>query len=181
MITGTRVSLRPLSESELDDFHVRFVDIDGRGPWYPMPRTSLTRLREGIAKSGFWSEEDGIMVAVDPEGRMVGMVNWELLNSDVPDVELGYRVFEASDWGSGIGAEMLDLLSAWLFDTYRMNRLRLTIHVDNFGSQRVAEKCGFSLESTAREGWYSKGRWHDVHVYILTRTESAARRSGHNA
>jgi ribosomal-protein-alanine N-acetyltransferase len=146
-----------------------------------MPRTSLTRLREGFAKSGFWSEGDGIMVAVDPEGRMVGMVNWELLNSDVPDVELGYRVLEASDWGSGIGAEMLDLLSAWLFDTYRMNRLRLTIHVDNFGSQRVAEKCGFSLESTAREGWYSKGRWHDVHVYILTRTESAARRSGHNA
>jgi ribosomal-protein-alanine N-acetyltransferase len=180
MINGTKVTLRPLRESELDDLHPQLIDIDARGPWFPMPRTSLTRLHEGFSKHGFWSEEDGVMAAVDPEGRIIGMVNWELLNSDVPDVEIGYRVFDASDWGKGFGTEMLDLLSGWLFDTYRMNRLRLTIHVDNIGSQRVAENCGFERESTAREGWYSKGHWHDVHVYILRRVESDARRNGRN-
>jgi len=94
----------------------------------------------------------------------------------VPDVELGYRVFDRADWGRGIATEAVDLLAGWLFDTQPMNRLRLTIHLDNIGSHRVAEKSGFTKGGTSREAWNHKGIWHDIDVYILTRAESDERR-----
>jgi len=53
----------------------------------------------------------------------------------------------------------------------------VTIHVDNAGSHRVAEKCGFIKEGTSREAWYHKGKWHDIDVYTLTRAESDERRA----
>jgi RimJ/RimL family protein N-acetyltransferase len=113
---------------------------------------------------------------VDEQDRLIGIVDWNKLNGDVPDMELGYRVFDRSDCGKGIATEALDLLAGLLFDTEPINRLRLTIHVDNVGSRRVAEKCGFMKEGMAREAWYHRGRWHDIDVFTLTRAESDARR-----
>ena len=114
---------------------------------------------------------------VDDQDRLIGTVDWTKLNGTVPDVELGYRVFDIADRGKGIATEALDLLAGWLFDSQSMNRLNLVIHVDNIGSHRVAEKCGFTKEATSREAWYHNGKWHDMDVYILTRAESHARRA----
>jgi ribosomal-protein-alanine N-acetyltransferase len=172
VIKGTSVSLRPVAEPDLEELHSRLIDIDARGPWYPMPRTSLTKLRRNFEDAGFWSLDEGIFLMVDEQDRLIGTVDWTKLNGDVPDVELGYRVFDPADWGRGIATEALDLLAAWLFDSQAINRLRLTIHVDNIGSHRVAEKCGFAKEGTSREAWYQKGKWHDADVYTQTRAES---------
>jgi [ribosomal protein S5]-alanine N-acetyltransferase len=178
VIKGASVSLRPVAEADLEELHRRSLDLDARGPWYPLPRTSLTKFRANFAEAGFWSQDEGILVVVDAQDRLVGLVSWEKLNGDVPDVELGYRLFDRANWGKGIATEALDLLSGWLFDSQQMNRLSLIIHVDNIGSHRVAEKCGFTKQATAREAWYHKGKWHDVDIYILTRTESDAHRKG---
>ena len=123
-----------------------------------------------------WSVDEGIFVLVDDKDRLIGTVDWEKLNGSVSDLELAYRVFDPADRGKGIATEALDLLAGWLFDTQPINRLRLTIHVENVGSRRVAEKCGFTKEGTSREAWYHKGRWRDIDVYTLTRTESDERR-----
>lgn len=176
MIKGTGVSLRPVVEADLEELHSRLIDIEGRGPWYPMPQTSLTRRRRAFEETGFSSQDEGIFLIVDHEDRLVGTVDWNKLNGDVPDVELGYRVFDRADWGKGIASEALDLLASFPFDTQPMNRLRLTIHVDNVGSRRVAEKCRFTNEGTSREAWYHRGRWHDIDVCTLTRAESDERR-----
>lgn len=103
---------------------------------------------------------------------MLGVVESGELNGSAPDVELSYRLFDQADVGKGITTEAVDLLAAWLFEIGFMNRTLLYIHVDNVGSHRVAEKCGFTKESTARESWYHKGKWHDLDIYTLTRAES---------
>jgi RimJ/RimL family protein N-acetyltransferase len=176
VIKGRSVSLRPVAEDDLDEFHSRVIDIEARGPWYPLPRTSLVKFRAAFQEAGFWAPDEGIFLIVDKEDRLIGNVDWNRLNGDVPDVELGYRVFDRADWGRGIATEAVDLLAGWLFDTQTMNRLRLTIHVDNIGSRRVAEKSGFTKEGTSREAWNHRGKWHDIDVYILTRAESDERR-----
>jgi [ribosomal protein S5]-alanine N-acetyltransferase len=176
VIVGKIVSLRPIAEADLEELHAKLIDMESRGPWYPMPRTSLTKRRRAFEETGFWSPEEGIFVMVDEQDRLVGTVDWNRLNGDVPDTELGYRVFDRSNWGKGIATEALDLLAGFLFDTEPINRLRLTIHVANVGSRRVAEKCGFTREGTSREAWYHKGRWHDIDVFALTRAESDERR-----
>jgi [ribosomal protein S5]-alanine N-acetyltransferase len=176
MIKGLTVSLRPVAEADLEDLHAKLIDIEARGPWYPMPQTSLTKRRQAFEENGFWSPDEGIFLMVDEQDRLVGTVDWNKLNGDVPDLELGYRVFDRADWGRGIATEALDLLAGYLFDSLPINRLRLTIHVDNVGSRRVAEKCGFMNEGTSREAWYHKGTWHDIDVFTLTRRQSDQRR-----
>ena len=179
MIKGIGVSLRPVAEADLEELHSRVIDIAARGPWYPMPRIALTKLRADFEDSGLSSPDEGIFVVVDEQDRLIGNVDWTKLNGDVPDVEIGYRVFDRADWGRGVATEALDLLAGWLFDSQAINRLRLTIHVDNVSSHQVAEKRGFSREATSREAWYHKGRWHDVDVYTMTRAESDERRAAH--
>lgn len=176
MIKGKTVALRPVAEADLEELHNKLIDIEGRGPWYPISRTSLTKRRRAFQETGFWSSDEGFFVIVDERDRLIGTVDWNKLNGDVPDVELGYRVFNRADWGRGIATEALDMLAGYLFDTEQINRLRLTIHVDNVGSRRVAEKCGFIREGTSRQAWYHKGRWHDIDVFTLTRAESDERR-----
>lgn len=177
MIKGTGVSLRPVAETDLEELHRHALDIAARGPFYPMPQSSLTKWRGSFAADGWWSPDNGTFVIVDANDRLVGLVIWVKLNGSAPDVELGYRVFDPADYGKGIASEALDLLAGWLFDTYSMNRVLLYIHADNVASHRVAEKCGFTKEATAREAWYLRGKWHDLDVFTMTRAESHARRA----
>jgi ribosomal-protein-alanine N-acetyltransferase len=55
----------------------------------------------------------------------------------------------------------------YLFTTKPINRIRLVIHPDNTASRRIAEKCGFRREGTARGAWYNKGRYQDVDIYAV--------------
>jgi ribosomal-protein-alanine N-acetyltransferase len=176
MIKGSTVSLRPVAEADLEELHAKLIDIESRGPWYPLPQTSMTKRRKAFEEDGFWSPDEGIFVIVDEQDRLLGTADWNKLNGDVPDMELGYRVFDQANWGKGIATEALDLLAGYLFDTQPINRLRLTIHVDNVGSHRVAEKCGFVNEGRSREAWNHRGKWHDIDAFTLTRAESDQRR-----
>jgi RimJ/RimL family protein N-acetyltransferase len=106
----------------------------------------LTKFESNFAESGYWSLDEGIFAIVDPTDRLVGIVGWEKLNGDLPDIEVFYRLLDQADRGKGIATEGLGLLAGWVFDTGHMNRIRANVHVDNNASRRVAEKSGFTQE-----------------------------------
>jgi hypothetical protein len=47
VIKGTTFSLPPVGEADRENYHRKFIDIEGRGPWYRLPRTSLTKSGSG--------------------------------------------------------------------------------------------------------------------------------------
>ncbi len=49
---------------------------------------------------------------------------------------------------------------------------------ENAASRRIAEKCGFVLEGTARGAFYNDGRNQDVLIYSLLRTDPRPWRHG---
>lgn len=176
MIIGPQVSLRPVRSEDIKLLHDSTLDLENRGPWYPLPGTPLGKFEARFAESGFWSPDDGTFAIVDPSDRIVGVVGWGKLNGDVADFEIFYRLLDQANRGKGIATEALGLLCGWLFDTGHMNRIRANVHVDNKASRRVCEKSGFIQEATARASWYNRGRWHDIAVYTLTRDEFAESR-----
>jgi [ribosomal protein S5]-alanine N-acetyltransferase len=177
MLIGSQISLRPLRAEDIRPLHESSLDLENRGPWYPLPSNPLVKFEAAFAESGFWTRDEGIFAIVERSDRMVGIVGWEQLNGDVPDVEVSYRLIDQTNRGKGIATEALGLLTAWLFDTGHMNRLRANVHVDNKASQRVCEKSGYTSEATARGGWYNRGHWHDILVYTITRDEFEQRRA----
>jgi ribosomal-protein-alanine N-acetyltransferase len=177
MLKGKQITVRPMRNEDIGPFHEKSLDVESRGPWYPLPGTSLAAFEKAFAESGFWTPERGIFVITDDTDRVIGNISWQQLNGDVSDIELGYRLLSPADSGKGIVSEALGLMTDWLFDTQpQTNGLSLTIHVDNLASLRVAEKCGFIREATFREAWYNRGRWHDVAICNITRHEFEARR-----
>jgi RimJ/RimL family protein N-acetyltransferase len=61
------------------------------------------------------------------------------------------------------------------FATKKEHRIHLVIVPGNDASRRIAEKCGFMLEGTARGAFFNGGRNHDVLLYSLLRTDSRPR------
>lgn len=170
MLVGHKVAVRPVLEADLELLQRATQDLDSRGPWYPLPQRSFVALKKWYDENGFWASERGIFM-IEAGGRPVGHVSWGQLNGDIPDMELGYRVYAQEDRGKGYGSEALALTTRFLFDTEPINRASLVIHVDNKASQRVAEKAGFTQASREREAWKHKGVWHDVYRYDVTRRE----------
>ena len=101
MLTGRQISLRPLRGDDIGPLHASSLDLETRGPWYPLPATPLAKFEAAFAESAFWSRDEGIFAIVDRSERMVGIVGWEQLNGDLPDVEISYRLLDRPITGRG--------------------------------------------------------------------------------
>ena len=67
--------------------------------------------------------------------------------------------------------EAVQLLVDYLFGSKKEYRIQLIIVADNGASRRIADKCGFVLEGTARGAFFNDGRNQDLLVYSLLRTD----------
>ena len=108
-----------------------------------------------------------MLVMLSPAGEIIGHVEYFKTVNYLDEYELSYQVYAAEQRRKGAATEAVDLLVRYLFETQRVNRIRLIIHPDNAASRRLAEKCGFRHEGTARGAWYNRGRHEDVEVYAI--------------
>jgi RimJ/RimL family protein N-acetyltransferase len=85
--------------------------------------------------------------------------------------ELSYQLYDDRHAGRGYVTEAVELLVDYLFATKKEHRIHLVIVPGNAASQRIAEKCGFTLEGTVRGAFFNDGRNNDVLLYGLLRTD----------
>ena len=104
---------------------------------------------------------------VSPKDELLGHIEFFKTVNYLDEYELSYQLYAIERRGQGITTEAVNLLVRYLFETKRLNRIRLVIHPDNLPSRRLAEKCGFKHEGTARGAWYNKGRYQDVEIYAI--------------
>jgi RimJ/RimL family protein N-acetyltransferase len=104
---------------------------------------------------------------VSSQDELLGHIEFFKTVNYLDEYELSYQVYAPEQRGKGIATEAVNLLVRYLFETKRVNRIRLVIHPDNLASRRLAEKCGFRHEGTARGAWYHKGAHRDVEIYAI--------------
>ena len=108
-----------------------------------------------------------MLVIVNPSDEILGHIEFFKTVNYLDEYELSYQVYDKEQHGKGIMTETVNMFVRYLFETKRMNRIRLVIHPDNAASRRLAEKCGFQREGTARGAWYNKGQHQDVEIYSI--------------
>ena len=100
------------------------------------------------------------------DGEVCGLVKALV---DGHRAQVGY-VVDKSYWGKGIATQAVKFITVELNNTPSIQRIWATCALENRGSQRVLEKCGYQREGVLRN-WVvypAQGdRAHDNYVYSL--------------
>lgn len=171
MLHGDRVTLRPVRESDLDALYEAHADIRNRGAFFPLGVMSEPRFRGQFAEHGFWQKEEGMLLIAGSDGEVAGHIEFFRPVSYWDAWELSYQLYDDRFAGRGLVTEAVQLMVDYLFGTKKVNRIQLVIVPGNGASRRIAEKCGFTLEGTARGAFFNDGRNQDVVVYSLLRDD----------
>ena len=172
MIQGNGFLLRTVRASDLDALYEARSNVEGRGEYIPPRMGSQPGFRKEFEETGFWTEDNGVLLIVDAEdGRLLGQIGYfrPVFYSDA--LEIGYQLFQAASRGKGIMTEVLRLFCSVLFSHRNLYRLQLAAHPDNVASRRVAEKAGFRKEGVLRGATFHRGAHHDLELYSLLRDE----------
>jgi RimJ/RimL family protein N-acetyltransferase len=167
MLHGDKVTLRPVRSSDLDEMWANHTNISNRGAFFPKGVTSESRFRAEFADTGFWQREEGYLLIMSPEGEMAGHIEFFKPVSYWDAWELSYQLYDDRFAGRGYVTQSVQLLTDYLFGAKKQHRVQLVIVPENAASRRIAEKCGFTLEGTARGAFYNDGRNQDVLLYSL--------------
>lgn len=167
MLKGKSITLRPVRETDLEQLYAYHVDIDNRGAFFPRGILAQPAFQKQFHENGFWSKDEGMLVIAAPNDEIIGHIEFFKTVNYLDEYELSYQIYSPEHRGKGAATEAVNLLVRYLFETKRVNRIRLVIHPGNIASRRLAEKCGFLHEGTSRGAWYNKGIHQDVEIYAI--------------
>ncbi|MBO4298666.1 MAG: GNAT family N-acetyltransferase [Clostridia bacterium] len=129
-------------------------------------RTMQRRYRLGEPSS--WGIE------LKSEGRVVGTIGYMWYQEEHSSAEVGYSLAR-DQWNRGLMTEALGAVIRHSFEVLHLNRVEAQHELTNPASGEVMKKCGMQYEGTLRERLRNKGRYVDVALYAILRSEYAAR------
>ncbi len=173
-----RLMLRPLSVLDADDMfeYSRTPYVGPQAGWEPHNSVSETIIviRNLITPKS--NHDIGIWAIVEKNtNKMIGTI--ELYNhTPLHKAELGYAL-NPKYWGQGIVPEASNEIIAYGFEYLSLKRIVVEIFPDNIQSKRVCEKCGFTFEGIARNGYIRyDGKIFDTAIYSITREDYYSRK-----
>jgi RimJ/RimL family protein N-acetyltransferase len=177
IVSGKRVYLRTIREADLDWIYERDCDMETRGDYFPVYIDSQPGFKDEFHKTGFWDKDSGDLLICDLQtDAILGTIFYFKATPYWDNLEVGYRLYDLKSSGRGIMSEALMLFSYVLFTSRKINRLELKIFPEHAASKRVAVKCGYQLEGTARGAYNFRGVYRDMEIYSLLRGEAPASR-----
>jgi RimJ/RimL family protein N-acetyltransferase len=166
-IEGTTVTLRPLTEAEVE----------------PVVRTTMPWVTDGSDEAKVREAVRGrirgdipfpaIEFAIEAGGRLVGDVQARRDGLPFGVFEIGIGLFDEVDRGRGLGGEALRLITAHLFADGFVHRVQLSTEVTNAPMRRCAEAAGYRFEGVMRGFWTPRGDEPaaDYAMYAMTRDD----------
>ncbi|CAN5166591.1 GNAT family N-acetyltransferase [soil metagenome] len=139
--------------------------------WLPLPNPYTdadaiawcTGISPGFRASGQGIEWAAVRRADD---RLIGSFGLKRTDWRARSSEIGYWV---APWarGEGFAVEAVTAIARWLLEEQRFERMVLRAATGNHGSQRVAEKAGFTREGVARNAGFNNAGRVDLVVFSL--------------
>ncbi|MFF7239012.1 GNAT family N-acetyltransferase [Streptomyces collinus] len=169
------ITLRPVTADDLDLYEREFSSPEGTGPYQWFGFGSPAALRRRFAETGLLGPDGGVL-SVAEAGRTVGRVEWFASTWGRPATSTCWTLaigLVPAAHGRGIGTRAQRLVSEYLFDHTRAERIQAWTDCANLAEQRALEKAGFVREGVLRSAQWRGGRWHDQVIFSLLRTDLA--------
>jgi RimJ/RimL family protein N-acetyltransferase len=165
------VALRPWRRDDVPERMMAFADpLVQRYSW-----TSSAPYTEADARAYFAYAERArldereiafALVSIHDDTDVLGGASLHAVELPERRAAVGYWL-AAHARGRGVATHATLLLARWGFERLGLERLELTCAPDNPASQRVAERCGFTLEGLLRSHMRFKDGRRDTLVYSL--------------
>ncbi len=178
-LSGTAVRLRPPRREDLEGIFGWYNDPEIVAPYDRFSTDTFDEFAAAIAAAPHdpASLAPRYVVETLPTAEVVGVVGHYRAHPVLEYVDVWYVVGKPEARGHGFGREAVGLLVDHLLQTGPCERVGATCDVENVPSFRLLEAIGLRREGTLRSALFHHGRWHDVYVYGVTRSERPARRA----
>jgi [ribosomal protein S5]-alanine N-acetyltransferase len=181
-LPGTLIRLRPFRADEVDTAWQGLAQQDEaahprRRPEDRRPQPS-ERFRRRLRHSGrLW--RGCLDLGIDRDGRLVGTIQARTSPAQTLPAgvyEIGVILYQLRDRGHGYGAEAVELLTTWLFESGKAERVQAGTDAGNTAMRAVLERLGFQLEGVLRGyGAMGDGTRSDGAMYAVLKLEWATR------
>jgi RimJ/RimL family protein N-acetyltransferase len=111
-----------------------------------------------------------LVVAERETGKYLGQCALFMIDQQSRKAELAI-VLAPGNLEKGYGSEAMRLLLQFGFGEVNLNRIWLTVNINNLRAIHVYEKAGFTREGVFRQDRYIGGRYEDVVVMSVLREE----------
>jgi RimJ/RimL family protein N-acetyltransferase len=177
-LPGTLIRLRPFRVDEVDTAWQGLAQQDEaahprRRPEDRHPQPS-EQFRRRLHRSGqLWRGRLDLGIGCD--GRLVGTIQARTSPAQTLPVgvyEIGVILYQPRDRGRGYGAEAVELLTTWLFETGKAERVQAGTEAGNMAMRAVLERLGFQFEGVMRGyGAMNDGTRIDGAMYAVLKPE----------
>jgi len=173
VLEGPTVRLRPPGPADLEGIFAWYNDAEIVAPFDRFSTDTFDDFARSVrdAPGDPRSLAPRFVVETRSPTAVVGVVGHYRPHPVLEFVDVWYVLGRPEARGRGLGSEAVGLLVDHLFATETVERVGATCDVENVASVRLLERLRFRREATMRSALFHHGRWHDVHVYGLTRGE----------
>jgi ribosomal-protein-alanine N-acetyltransferase len=172
-IDTPRLSLRWISEDDVDDFYAIYSNPEVMRYWStpPLPnRDAASKLICGIHEDFKRRELLKWGIAVRTNDTLIGSVTLFHLEFTHRRAEIGYALGRAH-WGQGYMQETLRAVLTYAFEVLEFHRIEADVDPRNAASIRTLERLGFKREGYLRERWQVNGEIQDAFFFGLLRPD----------
>lgn len=170
MIETQRLILRPMLESDKEDFYEIFSNNEVGRFVSKMSREMVEKYFENIKKSS--PSQFSFAVELKENGKMIG--NCEIKhNKDNNFGEISY-VFNPKYWNKGFCTEACRAMIQYAFETANMHRIEADCFADNYASDKILrEKLFMNYEGTLSDYAYNSatGKIMAFNFFGITKEE----------
>ncbi len=119
-------------------------------------------------------------IELKKNSRLIGVIGLHDIDWVSRQATTGTKIGPVALRGQGLGTEAKLLLLEYAFNTLGLNRIASEVTVYNQASRRYSEKCGYRQEGVRRQSIYKNGRYYDVIMLSILRSEWLARQKKTN-
>ncbi len=174
MIYGERIRLRASERSDLQQFAAWLNDPEirqGLAHYRPFSMVEEERWFENMLDRPADEHPMVIEVLEGEDWLAIGNCGLMLFDWRIRMAEAGIFIGEKRLWNQGYGSEAMTLLLRHAFETLNLNRISLHVYETNLRAIRSYEKVGFIHEGRLRQAEYQDGRYVDVVLMSVLRSD----------
>ena len=98
--------------------------------------------------------------------KLIGIIGHYRIKPEHFRAEIGYMILPEYN-GKGIVSEAVKEVVTYGFNEMKLHSIEAIIDPENFGSEKVLQKCGFVKEAHFKENEFYEGRFLDAVIYSI--------------